>query len=826
VDPTRAEESAQPVPLARGRTLEGVLSAILASATDNVYAFDRDLRYIYVNDNGARVLGRPAAEIIGRTWDELFPPDVVSPRKKHVAHVVATGKSFREEILFPVNGEERYFEYVLTPVLDERGEVDLVVAIGRDTTDRKRAELALEAANLAAEAQRRRLRSLLAQAPGLIDFLRGPDLVFEFAHPGTVRALGGRELLGKPIAEAVPELSTQPDVEHSFLEKLRHVYRTGEVIQGRQARIVVDHHNEGERVEKFWDYVYLPTRDESGAIEGVMTFNVEVTDQVLALRAAEAARAGLVAAEERLRLALESAAIGTWDLNPTTGHVDADARCRSLLGLSETDTLDGPAFVKEVHATDHARVIEAVSRALEPASGGTFQEEFRLNGDRHGPERWVCLRGRALFDGEGRATRFIGTALDITEQRCAETDRARLLERAQSARAEAEKASRTKDEFLAMLGHELRNPLSPILTALQLMRLRAPDSLVKERTIIERQVHHLVGLVDDLLDVSRITGGKIELKKCLLEMSEVIGKAVEMASPLIEQRRHRLSVSVPSSGMLVDGDEQRLAQVFANLLTNAAKYTEPGGEVFVMAERADGHVVVRVRDSGMGIAPELLPRIFDLFVQSERTLDRSQGGLGLGLAIVKSLVGLHGGTVHAASHGPGKGSEMSVRLPVVASFEAGSPSSSYLEGPTPFLTGTRLRGGRRILVVDDNRDAAETLADGLRALGNEVFVAHDGPSALDLAARIKPELAFLDIGLPVMDGYELAKRLQETPSLTAISLVAVTGYGQEGDRQRSRAAGFHEHLVKPVDLSRIVSLLAALPARAEAQDDSMTSASL
>jgi len=299
-----------------------------------------------------------------------------------------------------------------------------------------------------------------------------------------------------------------------------------------------------------------------------------------------------------------------------------------------------------------------------------------------------------------------------------------------------------------------------------------------------------------------------------------------MACPLIELRRHRLSVSVPPSGMLVDGDEQRLAQVFANLLTNAAKYTEPGGDVHVTAERADGHVVVRVRDSGMGIAPELLPRIFDLFVQSERTLDRSQGGLGLGLAIVKSLVGLHGGAVHAASHGPGKGSELSVRLPVVASFEAGPQSVSQFDGPPPFSTGTRLRGGRRILVVDDNRDAAETLAEGLRALGHEVFVAHDGPSALDVAARITPDLAFLDIGLPVMDGYELAKRLQEEPSLAATSLVAVTGYGQEGDRQRSRAAGFHDHLVKPVDLSRIVTLLAALPARAEGQDDSAAPASL
>jgi CheY-like chemotaxis protein len=286
-----------------------------------------------------------------------------------------------------------------------------------------------------------------------------------------------------------------------------------------------------------------------------------------------------------------------------------------------------------------------------------------------------------------------------------------------------------------------------------------------------------------------------------VEMGDVVAAAIEMASPLLESRRHRLEVDVPRRGLLVDGDPSRLAQIVSNLLTNAAKYTEPGGRIEVRGGREGADVLVRVRDSGIGIPAELLPRVFDLFVQSQRALDRSQGGLGLGLTIVKSLAEMHGGQVSVESSGSGRGSTFTVRLPAFA-------AASLTPPPALHLARGRRRAAisRRILVVDDNQDAADALVEALAATGHQAVVAYDGPSGLDAAARARPEAAFLDIGLPVMDGYELARRLRDLLG-SEVKLVAVTGYGQERDRALSRAAGFDEHLVKPVDLEHLEALL-------------------
>ncbi len=377
------------------------------------------------------------------------------------------------------------------------------------------------------------------------------------------------------------------------------------------------------------------------------------------------------------------------------------------------------------------------------------------------------------------------------------------------AQRDAESANRAKDEFLAILGHELRNPLAPILTALQIMRLRGGDADENARTIIDRQLKHLVRLVDDLLDVSRVTRGKIELEREPIEVAEVLAKAIEMTSPLLEQRTHQLTVDVPRRGLVVSGDATRLAQVFANLLTNAAKYTEPGGHIDVRAavDAGGGEIVVTVRDSGVGISPEMLPRVFDLFVQERQELDRSQGGLGLGLAIVHSLVRLHGGSVGVRSDGRGRGSEFSVRLPRTELRVAERTSRAAAAAPVERPDHGQ---GRRVLVVDDNRDAADLLSESLGLLGFEVCVAYDGPSALEAADHFRPELALLDIGLPVMDGYEVARRLRDRAELRDLRLVALTGYGQESDRRRSRDAGFHAHLVKPLDLNALAALLERL----------------
>ena len=381
-----------------------------------------------------------------------------------------------------------------------------------------------------------------------------------------------------------------------------------------------------------------------------------------------------------------------------------------------------------------------------------------------------------------------------------ERERAGLLHAAQS-------ANRAKDEFMAMLGHELRNPLSPILTALQLMRLRGDSTTTRERQVIERQVSHLTRLEDDLLAVSRIARGKVDLKAEIVELAEIVARAVETASPLLEERLHTLNVDVSRAGLRVVGDPARLTQIFSNLLTNAAKYTPPGGRIDVSAAVESDDVVVSVRDTGVGIGPDILPLIFDAFAQGPQLLDRAQGGLGLGLSIVRSLVERHGGEVSVRSDGPGKGSEFVVRLPL-SPWQADTATVARL----PMVSAPRVTG-RRILIVDDNQDAADMLALALTMHGFEVQTAHEGLSALRVAAAFQPELAVLDIGLPVMDGYELAARLRRMPGLDRLPLIAVTGYGQPSDRDRAVAAGFDHHLVKPVE----VDVLAQIARRAFAE---------
>ncbi|HET6957666.1 MAG TPA: chemotaxis protein CheB [Vicinamibacterales bacterium] len=375
---------------------------------------------------------------------------------------------------------------------------------------------------------------------------------------------------------------------------------------------------------------------------------------------------------------------------------------------------------------------------------------------------------------------------------------ARDVTEARQLTEELRQADRRKDEFLAMLGHELRNPLAPILTALELMKLRGVDMFTRERGVIERQVRHVARLVDDMLDIARITRGKVSLEKQPVEVAVVIAKAIEIAEPLIAQRGHQLHVAVPEAGLMVDADQVRLSQIFANLLTNAARYTEPGGQISLTAAHGPGEVVVDVKDSGMGLSPEFLPHVFDLFVQGSRTMDRSQGGLGLGLALVQSLVSLHGGSVSAHSEGPGKGSCFSVRLPLSESPRIADAGENLQGMP-------EINAYQRILLVDDNVDATNMLRDMLTDLGYQVAVAYDGPQALVALETFRPDVAVIDIGLPVMDGYELAGHIRQDGHVPR--LIAMTGYGQPADLARSRQAGFDSHLVKPVDMAALIAVI-------------------
>jgi len=379
-----------------------------------------------------------------------------------------------------------------------------------------------------------------------------------------------------------------------------------------------------------------------------------------------------------------------------------------------------------------------------------------------------------------------------------------LEKRVEQRTADLTIAHRRKDEFLATLAHELRNPLAPIRNALEILKLSRVDVETTRQMaeIMGRQVDHLVRLVDDLLDVSRVMGGKIELRREQVELSSVISSAVETAQPLIDEQRHVLDISLPSEPLFVDADPVRLTQVVANLLVNAAKYTERAGHIWVVGERRDGEIVLRIRDTGIGIASDILPRIFELFVQADQSATRSQGGLGIGLTLVKNLVEMHHGSVTATSEGLGRGSEFVIRLPIAMRRDT---SLSKIDQPSwPKLPSHRL------LVVDDNKAAAITLAMLLRLKGHDVRVAHDGPAALEVAAEYRPEMVFLDIGMPRMDGYEVARCMRTIPGLEKTEFVAVTGWGQLEDRRRSAEAGFNHHLVKPADLKDVEILLAEL----------------
>jgi signal transduction histidine kinase/DNA-binding response OmpR family regulator len=588
--------------------------------------------------------------------------------------IFVTGISWPEET--DLRGYELgAFDFMMKPIRPEvlRAKATVFIRLQERTIELQRKSEELRQAQArdherelqrATTLERGKLAALFAQAPAAICVLTGPDHVFTLANSAYLQLVGKRELVGKPIRAAIPELEGQ-----AFYEKLDRVYTTGEAISGDQVAQLA-RGPEGELDDCYFSFIYQPFRDARGLVEGIMVFAFEVTVQVRARRQAEALSARVLASEDALR----------------------------------------------------------------------------------------------------------------------------------ASEAEARAANRAKDEFLAMLGHELRNPLAPIVTALELMRLQQPAAASRERAVIERQVTHLVRLVDDLLDVSRITGGKIELDLAICELADVVSRAVEIASPLLEKKYQQLTVDV-APGLAVNGDEMRLAQAIANVITNAAKFTEPRGSIAVEGRRVDGKVKLRIRDSGIGISPEMLPHVFELFAQERQAADRAQGGLGLGLAIVKSIVGMHGGTIVANSEGTGRGSEFVIELPAASGHPAVLPTdTARLRAQRVRLLPSELR---KVLVVDDNQDACEILADALRSRGHDVRIAFDGPSALQLVRQFVPDVAVLDIGLPVMDGYELAGKLRTQLSPNEPRMIALTGYGQSSDRKRAEAAGFDLHLVKPIDVDRI-----------------------
>jgi signal transduction histidine kinase/ActR/RegA family two-component response regulator len=509
----------------------------------------------------------------------------------------------------------------------------------------------------------------------------------------------------------------------------------------------------------------------------------QIRDQIQALEAAERRSSQL---QQQLQLAIDASELGTFHFELPLDKIVCNDRCKAHFWLPPDAELDFDTFYSTLHPDDRERTRLAVEACVDHGRG--YDVEFRTV-SQNGAIRWLRATGRTHYDDNGRALRFDGMTQDITESKTRER--------------ELSAANRRKDEFLAMLAHELRNPLAPIRNAVEIMRAvgSTDDRINKGSDTISRQVQHLVRLVDDLLDVSRVTQGKVLLQREALELTEVISRGIDLARPLIEARHHKLEVTLPPLGeLIVEGDATRLAQVIGNLLDNAAKYTDEGGSIHLRATRDNELVVIRVRDNGVGISPDLLPRVFDLFIQAERSPDRAQGGLGIGLSLVKNLIELHGGTVEARSNGRGNGSEFIVRLPVLQ-------KQWVREATATKHHARRLRRNQRVLVVDDNIDAAETLRMLLEMNGHEVRCAHEGAQAIELAMDFRPDVALLDIGLPRMDGFELARRLRARPEMRDTRLIALTGYGQAEDRSRALAAGFDDHLTKPVDPNALEDLI-------------------
>ena len=538
--------------------------------------------------------------------------------------------------------------------------------------------------------------------------------------------------------------------------------------------------------DTWFRFSYSPVRDEDGTVAGMYCACVEMTGEVLAERYREQ--------ENQRLMGLFEQAPGIFAVLRGPDHVFEIANESYLQLIGRRELIGKPArdALPEVADQGFFELLDQVYQSGQPFVGHAVPVRVQREASAPLEERYVDFVYQPIRGPKGDVEGIFVEGSDVTMRKRVEN--------------ELRAANRQKDQFLAMLAHELRNPLAPITTAAQLLQRGSldPQRARHASDIIVRQAEHMTDLVNDLLDVSRVTRGLAEIEKEDLDVAAVVNGAIEQVRPLLDMKRHELRVEQWQQPLHVSGDRTRLVQVVSNILNNAAKYTPSGGQIALRVTSEGGEAVIAVSDNGQGIEPQVLPYIFDLFTQAERTPDRSQGGLGIGLALVKSLVALHGGRVAAFSQGPNKGSEFVIRLPLLSSSEAQEtrqPPDQANEGAV------------RVLVVDDNADAAQMLATLLEAHGHLVSVEYDGTSGLARALRERPEVMLLDIGLPDMDGHELARRLRSSPETANAMLIALTGYGQSEDRERARQAGFDRHLVKPADLSELLRILAEVRGR-------------
>jgi PAS domain S-box-containing protein len=608
----------------------------------------------------------------------------------------------------------------------------------------------------------------------------GPEF-FVFYNDAYVPILGNKQAIGQGWRLA----DLWAEVGDEAVDIARTAYR-GSTTFAKDRAFTLERY--GQPQLAYFTFSLSPIRDDGGAVIGALCIIAETTESVVST-------AKLRQSEDRLQLSLDASGnIGTWSWYPETNATYVDERFARLFQVDAALAQSGTAlerFTNMIHPDDRARVLDAISNSI--TTGELYEADYRIP-QLSGKDIWVTAKGRLFDDEQGGAKRFAGVAVDITERRKKEDERARLAKDLQA-------AHRRQSEFLATLAHELRNPLAPIRSALDLMRIGQPDSQATDRLrgMMERQVSQLAHLIDDLMDLARINNGKVELRLEPQDVGDAIRAAIETSMPHIDRARQQLSTAIPAEALVVQGDRLRLAQVFGNILANAAKYTPAGGQIGIAAWRDGDQAVIEIKDNGMGIPAESLSDVFEMF--SQVRTDIAQGGLGIGLSLVKRIVELHHGTVAAASGGIGQGASFYVRLPLTA---VAADAIDTAEGVSSITPGA---ASYRILVADDNVDAAETLGSVLTFHGHQVGIAADGEQAIAVAQQLVPDFAFLDIGMPGKDGHAVAKEIRASATLKHTVLVAVTGWGTAADRALSKEAGFDYHLTKPVSITDIAKIL-------------------
>ncbi|MGE3771285.1 MAG: PAS domain-containing protein [Gammaproteobacteria bacterium] len=751
---------------------EGRLRRLALDAPLVVFQTLPDGSLLYANPYTEEFVGQPQSRLRGMGWVDFVHPEFRDDALAQVRQVIETGKAGGFEL--PVRRADGAFRTVhvrAQPVRGGTGEIEYWSGIGIDVEERKQAE-----------AQMRTSQNMfrLALDAGQLGFWVWNVATNEVAFDGH-----WAQIVGYELDELAGNIDTWIDLVHP--QDMPRVQATLNAhLDGRTEYYETEHrlrHRDGS-----WRWVLDRGRVVERTPDGRPLRALGTHADITARKEAEHA---LQRSEGRLQLAMGIAAVATWDSDLVSGVTHWSKSYHTLFGL-DTDTrplCPSMLWQQLVPAEDRERLFAEWSRAEREQD--VFRCEHRIQRPEDGRLLWMDTAGRFFFDAHGRAERVVGVCVDITERKQSE--------------AVLQESARRKDEFLAMLAHELRNPLAPIVNAVELLRGAAArdEQVAKARAMIERQTNQLVHLVDDLLDVSRVSRGRIVLQKAPISLGDVLLQAVETMRPQIDARGHRLSFQLPERPLHVDGDFTRLTQVISNLLSNAAKYTDAGGHIEVALEvRASGddeHAVIRVRDNGRGIDSHTLNHVFELFFQADNSLDRAEGGLGIGLSLVKRLVEKHGGRVTVHSAGRGHGSEFVVRLPLLKDpVQPAAPAHARAASPRP---------ATRILLVDDNRDATDSLAMLLQMHGHDVISAYEGRSALDLATREQPSLILVDIGLPDIDGFEVARRLRADPRTAGSTLVALTGYGQPEDREKSRDAGFDHHLVKPAAADVILGLV-------------------